>query len=221
MRATPLMPPRTAPSDQEPSMPASQSLVPGDPSSSASPRASATAEGGTAVVPVPPAVPGGGSLTRVALAEKAARAAHGGEARQAGAPLVQPLARAQKLHWLLQQVAWRGAGVQVAAAATLPWHAGDVATWQEWWALQNAVATRLQAQQQAWVDGCTALWGDYTQLGRANTVAKAMDQEYGIAARFGALVKDQMADFAELVENAQVNWAYWLSRKNSVHGARD
>jgi hypothetical protein len=105
--------------------------------------------------------------------------------------------------------------VQLAAATTLPWHAGDAATWQELWALQTAVAGRLQAQQRAWVDGCTALWQDYAQLGRANTVAKVMDQEFGAAARFGALVKDQVAGFAELMENAQVNWAYWLSQKGS------
>ena len=191
-------------------MPTRPSSAPSNPSSSA------LAEAAAAVAPV---VQDGVSLTRVAQLENAAHDAR--TARRPAAPLHQPLLRAQKLQWLAQQVAWRGAGVQVAAAATLPWQAGDVATWQEWWALQSAVATRLQAQQQAWVDGCTALWQDYTQLARANTVAKAMDQEFGIAARFGALVKDQVADFAELVENAQVNWAYWLSRKNSVHGSRD
>jgi hypothetical protein len=187
-------------------MPARPSSLPGDPPTPGRTR--------TAVAPVPPA---SGSLSRVAVAEKAADAAHAPP--RPAAPLQQPLVRAQKLQWLLQQMAWRGAGVQAAAAATLPWHAGDAATWQEWWALQTAVAERLQAQQQAWVDGCTALWQDYTQLGRANTVAKAMDQEFGIAARFGALVKDQVADFAELMENAQVNWAYWLSQKNSGQAA--
>ena len=185
--------------------------MPTRPSSAPSePPPSALAEPAAAVVPLPP---DGVSLTRVAHLEKDAQDAR--TARQPEAPLHQPLLRAQKLYWLAQQVAWRGAGVQVAAAATLPWHAGDAATWQEWWALQSAVATRLQAQQQAWVDGCTALWQDYTRLGRVNTLAKAMDQEFGIAARFGALVKDQVADFAELMENAQVNWGYWLSRKSS------
>lgn len=198
-------------------MPTRQFPTPSDPSSPAT----ALDQGGTAVVPVPPVhpvPPEGGSLTRVATAEKAAQAAQADGGSLAAAPL-QAWVRAQKMQWLLQQTAWRGAGVQVAAATTLPWHAGDVETWQDWWALQSAVATRLQAQQQAWVDGCTALWQDYTQLGRANTVAKAMDQEFGIAARFGALVKDQVAGFAELVENAQVNWAYWLSLKNSGHAA--
>ena len=185
--------------------------MPTRPSSAASdPSSSALVEPAPAVAPEPP---DGVSLTRVAHLEKTAEDAR--TARRPAAPLHQPLLRAQKLHWLAQQMAWRGASVQATAAATLPWHAGDVATWQEWWALQSAVATRLQAQQQAWVDGCTALWQDYSQLGRVNTVAKAMDQEFGIAARFGALVKDQMADFAELVENAQVNWAYWLSQKSS------
>ena len=173
---------------------------------------SAAAEPPAAVMPVRPA---GGSMARIAVAERAAEAAHAKASARPAAPVVQPLLRAQKLQGLLQQMTWRGAGVQVAAAATLPWHAGDAATWQELWALQTAVAERLQAQQQAWVDGCTALWQDYTQLGRANTVAKVMDQEFGIAARFGALVKDQVADFAELMENAQVNWAYWLSQKSS------
>lgn len=180
------------------------------PSAASDPSSSALAEAAAALAPEPP---DGVSLTRVAHLEKTAQDAH--TARRPAAPLHQPLLRAQKLQWLAQQMAWRGASVQATAAATLPWHAGDVATWQEWWALQSAVATRLQAQQQAWVDGCTALWQDYTQLGRVNTMAKAMDQEFGIAARFGALVKDQMADLAELVENAQVNWAYWLSQKSS------
>lgn len=182
-------------------MPPRQSTVPSVQSSST------TGEPGTAVVTARAA---GGSLTRVAAAEEAAD-----KPLRPAAPLHQPLVRAQKLQGLLQQVAWRGAGVQLAAAATLPWHAGDAAMWQELWALQTAVAGRLQAQQQAWVDGCTALWQDYSQLGRANTVAKVMDQEFGTAARFGALVKDQVAGFAELMENAQVNWAYWLSQKSS------
>jgi hypothetical protein len=192
-------------------MPPRQSTVPSVPSSSP---AGATHEPGTAVLPVRPA---GGSLTRVAAAEQAA--AHADVPLRPAAPLHQPLMRAQKLQGLLQQMAWRGAGVQLAAATTLPWHAGDAATWQELWALQTAVAGRLQAQQQAWVDGCAALWHDYAQLGRANTVAKVMDQEFGAAARFGALVKDQVAGFAELMENAQVNWAFWLSQKSS--GPRD
>ena len=187
-------------------MPARRPTLPNDQSSSI------TDEPGTAVLPARPA---GGSLTRVAAAEQAAD-----KPLRPAAPLHQPLVRAQTLHGLLQQMAWRGAGVQVAAAVTLPWHAGDAATWQELWALQTAVAGRLQAQQQAWVDGCAALWQDYAQLGRANTVAKVMDQEFGAAARFGALVKDQVAGFAELMENAQVNWAYWLSQKSSGQ-ARD
>jgi hypothetical protein len=182
-------------------MPPRQSVGPSDSSSVA------TTQPGTAVVPAPP---GGGSLTRVAAAEQAAN-----KPLRPAAPLHQPLVRAQKLQGLLQQMVWRGAGVHVAAAATLPWHAGDAAMWQELWSLQAAVAGRLQAQQQAWVDGCTALWQDYAQLGRANTVAKVMDQEFGAAARFGALVKDQVGGFAELMENAQVNWAYWLSQKSS------
>jgi hypothetical protein len=191
-------------------MPTRQSSARSDPS------ASALAAPAEAVAPLPP---DGVSLERVAVLEKTAHDAR--STSRPAAPLHQPLLRAQKLQWLLQQMAWRGAGVQAAAAATLPWHAGDVGTWQEWWALQSAVIERMQAQQQAWVDGCTALWQDYTQLGRVNTVAKAMDQEFGIAARFGALVKDQVADFAELMENAQVNWAYWLSLKNSGHGSPD
>jgi hypothetical protein len=196
-------------------MPARRSTVSSDPCSSA------TTETGTSVVPVQPAGP---SLARVAAAEHAAQAVHDPDAARAShadgpprpaAPLHQPLVRAHKLQSLLQQVACRGAAVQLTAAATLPWQAGNAQMWQELWALQSAVAERLQAQQQAWVDGCTALWQDYAQLGRANTVAKVMDQEFGAAARFGTLVKDQAADFAELVENAQVNWAYWLSQKNS------
>jgi hypothetical protein len=199
-------------------MPARRSTVSSDPSSITS------SEPGTAVVPVHPA---GASLARVAAAEhaaQAAQAAHDPDHSHASladlpprpaAPLHQPLVRAHKLQSLLQQVACRGAAVQLTAAATLPWQAGNARMWQELWALQSAVAERLQAQQQAWVDGCTALWQDYAQLGRANTVAKVMDQEFGAAARFGTLVKDQAAGFAELVENAQVNWAYWLSQKSS------
>ncbi|NRF70565.1 hypothetical protein HLB44_26525 [Aquincola sp. S2] len=136
----------------------------------------------------------------------------------AAAPAAQPLLRAHKAHWLFGQMGWRAAGVHAAAAATLPWHAGDAATWHELWALQSAVAERLQQQQRAWLDGCTALLQDYAQLGQANTVAKVVDQEFDVAARFNALVKDQLTDVIELVENAQVNWGYWLSRKQAAAG---
>lgn len=130
----------------------------------------------------------------------------------------QPLLRAQHAQRLLAQLAWRGAGVHAAAAATLPWAATDLGTWHELWALQAAVAERLLQQQRDWAEGCLALLQDYAQLGRANTVAKVMDQEFDIAARFGALAKDQAAELVELLENAQVNWGWWIARRQARAG---
>jgi phenylalanine-4-hydroxylase len=123
-----------------------------------------------------------------------------------------PVQRVQKLHLLLGQMATRSFGNEVASAAVLPLRT-DAQTWHELLAIQQAVWQRLQAQQTDWLQGCSQLAREYSQLRQANTVSKFMEQEYNVAAQFGALLSNQATALIGLLENIQVDYSYWISQK--------
>jgi len=127
-------------------------------------------------------------------------------------PPPSPLARMQKAVLMGTQLAARGIANEAATAAVLPWRM-DTDTWRELAAMQQAVWGRLQQQNQAWVRGCTALVQEQQQLKQANTLSKFVEQEYNLLAQTGALVASQCAAFVGLMENVQVDYAYWVSQK--------
>lgn len=125
-----------------------------------------------------------------------------------------PLLRAQKMHWMLGQLMTTSVGNQVSTAALLP-HLWGIDAWHELLAIQQAVLKRCQQQQQDWVDGCAGVAQEYGQLKLANTLSKFIEQEYNVVAQFNALVVKQAASWAGLLENIQVDYAYWIAQKQA------
>lgn len=125
-----------------------------------------------------------------------------------------PLLRAQKAQHLMQQVFARGMSNQCGTACMLPLQA-DAQTWQEWWSIQQAIARRVQAQHQTLIDGIAGVAENYAELKLANTLSKFIAQEMHIAADVNALITNQMTGWANLMENIQVDYGYWLSQKHS------
>jgi hypothetical protein len=125
-----------------------------------------------------------------------------------------PLMRAQKAQHLVQQVLLRGMSNQCGTACMLPLHA-DAKTWQEWWSIQQAIARRVQAQHQTLIDGLAGVAENYAELKMANTLSKFLAQEMHIVADVNALITNQMTGWANLMENIQVDYGYWLSQKHS------
>jgi hypothetical protein len=123
-----------------------------------------------------------------------------------------PMMRAQKLHLMLAQFAARGMGQGAATAAVLPLQL-DAGGWQELLAMQQSVLQRFQQQQQDWLDGFAALAQEYGQSRQANTLSKYVEQEYNLVAQFGALVSNQAASMAGLLENIQVDYGYWMAQR--------
>ena len=125
-----------------------------------------------------------------------------------------PWQRAQKMQMLLGQLAMRGLDNEMTSATTLPQRL-DLSTWSELAALQMAVWQRMQQQQMDWMRGCASLFNEYNQLGAANTLSKLFEQEYNVFAQFGTLLADQASSFMSLLENTQVDYAYWISQKQA------
>ncbi len=123
-----------------------------------------------------------------------------------------PLARASKLQLLLGQFAMRGVGHGAATAAVLPL-SFDSDTWQQLMAMQQAVAQRLAQQQKGWLEGLAALAHERSRIKEANTLSKYVEQEYNLVAQFGALVADQISQYAGLLENTQVDYGYWMAQQ--------
>ncbi|WP_085317049.1 hypothetical protein [Derxia lacustris] len=134
--------------------------------------------------------------------------------------LPSPARRAYKFAQMLGQVGARSFQNGVMSASVLPFHA-DRGTWAELLQMQTAIAGRLQDQQRLWLEGCSALAAEYEQLQQAKTLSKFVLQEYNVFSQFGALVAAQAASYAELIENVQVNYAYWAEQRLSAAGRVD
>jgi hypothetical protein len=130
-------------------------------------------------------------------------------------PVHAPAVHAYRLQYLLNQLALRGLGNQMTMACVLPMRT-DFQTWEELFAIQAAVWQRLQQQHADWVAGCNAMVQEYSQLKRANTLSKFVEQEYNVFAQMGALMSAQAASFSGLLENLQVDMGYWVAQKRAA-----
>lgn len=129
-----------------------------------------------------------------------------------------PLLRVQKLHLMLAQFAARGIGQGAAMATVMPL-LFDANDWRELQAMNQSVVQRFRQQQQGWLDGFAALAQEYSQSRQANTLSKYVEQEYDLVAQFGALVADQTAQLAGLLENIQVDYGYWMAQQQEARHA--
>jgi hypothetical protein len=128
--------------------------------------------------------------------------------------------RVQTLGTLLGESAARNIGNGAASAAVLPL-AVRVDTWYELIEMQGAIATRFQELQQGWLRGWNTWAREYGQLRRANTMSELLEQQFNLAAQYGAMFKNQAADVMNLQESIEVNYGYWVSQKTRHMGAPD
>lgn len=126
-----------------------------------------------------------------------------------------PVLRAQKLHLMLAQFGARGAGTAFAMATTLPMRM-DPQDLAELSAMQQAVVDRLRKQHHSWIEGLGVLMQERTERRQANTLSKYVESEYNLVAQFGALLADQAAQMAGLMETIQVDLGYWIAQKQQA-----
>jgi len=110
----------------------------------------------------------------------------------------------------------RAAGTGFATAALLPWRIDPQSwprIWPELWQMQQAVWRRQSQLQDSWMQGWIAWTNEFTQFRGANTMAKLVEQEFDLVAQLQELVSGQTTDVVSLLENLEINYAFWVSEK--------
>jgi hypothetical protein len=110
----------------------------------------------------------------------------------------------------------RAAGTGFAATVLLPLRIKPRSwpdIWFELWQMQNAVWQRQRQLQDDWMQGWLAWANECTQARGANTMSKLVEQEFDLVAQWQELLSDQATDMVSLLENLEVNYAYWVSEK--------
>lgn len=143
-----------------------------------------------------------------ALADAATAAA------QASPPAATPL-----MHKAVNVVgnwAARTADTGIATAALLPWCLDPKSwpqIWQELWQMQEAVWRQQSQMQSTWMQGWVALSDEFTQARGANTMTKLVEQQFDLVTQWQTLLRDQSTDVVRLLENLEINYAYWVNEK--------
>jgi hypothetical protein len=135
-------------------------------------------------------------------------------AAQASPPAAPPLMH--KAASVMGNWAARAAGTGIATTALLPWRIDPQAwpqVWQELWQMQQAVWQRQSQLQNNWLQGWVAWTNAFTQARGANTMAKLVEQELDLVAQWQELVSNQTTDTVRLLENLEINYAYWVNDK--------
>ncbi len=92
---------------------------------------------------------------------------------------------------------------------------GDVHTWAELMALQQATAQRLMQQQMNGINGLMSLFQERRQVKQANTLSKWFEQECYWFASLNALLASQATNMVSLMENIQIDYGYWAAQKTA------
>lgn len=126
-----------------------------------------------------------------------------------------PAARALAVQSLVTHIASSQSNQTLQAVTTLPMLAFDVAGTQQAMALAGAVAQQWMTLQAQWLQGLTELAQEMGEVRQVNTVSKYVDQEMNLVQQSLDLASNQLAATARLIENIQVNVAWWLNQRAS------
>lgn len=124
-----------------------------------------------------------------------------------------PLRKGMALHAQWNQHAWQQARHLSHTAGTLPRLLGSVDAAQEALDLLAAWWQQCGTLQAQWLQGLTEWGQEAAELRHANTVSKQVDQEMNLIAQAFALCTNQATAAARLLENTQVNVAWWLEKR--------
>jgi hypothetical protein len=81
---------------------------------------------------------------------------------------------------------------------------------------RQAVWNRILENQKSWFTGIADIIQEYKELKDANTLSKHVEQECNVIGQWSALMTRQIADWAEMMENIQTDYDYWISQKKQV-----
>jgi len=126
-------------------------------------------------------------------------------------PMV-PLARVIALGKLAQHLVATQPVQALQLTAALPALAGDPSVAQEALALAIAMTRQWVSLHAAWVDGLAEIAREMSEVREANTVSKFVDQEVNLVQQGLSLVSSQTTATIRLLENFQVNLAWWANR---------
>ena len=130
-------------------------------------------------------------------------------------PLV-PAARAWSLQSLMGHLAVNQSTQAVQATAALPALALDSTAASESVAMATAVGRQWLSLHAQWLEGLAELGEEMGQFRHVNTMSKYVDQEVNLVQQSLALVSSQVTATVRLVENIQVNVAWWLSQRSPL-----
>jgi hypothetical protein len=119
---------------------------------------------------------------------------------------------ARKALALISSWAARAAGNRIATAELLTLRM-DPETWGELWQIQQAAWQRQQQWQNDLWQGLLAWTRECAEIKGANTMSKLVEQEFNLAGQLGDLMRDQATGLVALMENVQVDYAYWVNQK--------
>ncbi len=132
--------------------------------------------------------------------------------RRAPLPLLQA-ARGMAAQSLATHIASSQSQQAWQAATALPILAFDVTGTQQALALAGAAVQQCMTLQAQWLQGLTELAQEMGEMRQVNTVSKYVDQEMNLVQQGLDLVSNQAAATARLMENIQVNVAWWLNQR--------
>jgi hypothetical protein len=89
----------------------------------------------------------------------------------------------------------------------------DGSTIEELGQLQRAAWQRAWALGESWKGQWLGWWGYAGHAQSANTVSKLAEKQANSIAQVTQLLGSQMTDLATLLENIEVNYAYWVDQK--------
>jgi len=130
-------------------------------------------------------------------------------------PLV-PAARAWSLQSLVGHLVVNQSTQAVQATAALPALALDSTAASEGVAMAEAVCRQWMSLQAQWLEGLAELGQEMAEFRHVNTMSKYVDQEVNLVQQSVALVSTQATATVRLLENIQVNVAWWLSQRSPV-----
>ncbi|MGE7414333.1 hypothetical protein [Methylobacterium tarhaniae] len=126
----------------------------------------------------------------------------------AAAPAGAPLRRAV----LVSELATRSAANAVGTAQLLA-ESPDSRTINELYEMQGAFVKQLWKIDQDWRAGLMRIYERSLLLRQANTMSKVVEQDFNLIGQYTDLVSNYTTSVATLVENTNVGYSYWLTKK--------
>jgi hypothetical protein len=130
-----------------------------------------------------------------------------------------PALRAGEMSALLMHQALVQGQTAARVAQAWPALASDPVTAGEAWAMGWAVAEQWRRWLEQGTSGLADWLDEMGQYRRADTLSKALDQEFNLLQQVAALATTQATSALQLIENLQIGTAWWLTRRTeSVAG---